>query len=183
MATTRLFGLNVCIKVSPFGSSINESVKQVFASAILDAILDKAGADKASISTVRFQPKGALTLSWTSTTESLLQSYSEIGHVVCVQKRIQSRIEVRQDNEGVQQPYWYLASTAEGLDAVDGVQWHPAHHKKKNTMMARFLAVLTSRLLACCGRTSGVPSGDWILCRFRCRLRSELDVEPGALLL
>ncbi|GIX76869.1 hypothetical protein CDAR_387181 [Caerostris darwini] len=80
----------------------------------------------------RFQPKGALTLSWASTTESLLQRYSEIGHVVCVQKRIQSRVEVRQDNEGVQQPYGYLASTAEGLDAVDGVQWHPAHHEEEH---------------------------------------------------
>lgn len=66
------------------------------------------------------------------------------------------------------------------LTVYKGIQ----HTMKKTTIMARFLAVLTSRLLACwmaglVAAGESMESGDCRRCSCLCRLRSELDVDPG----
>lgn len=64
--------------------------------------------------------------------EQSQQSASEVFQVVCVQKRVDRRIEMRKNDAEVNHRFVDEALLAESVDAVDGVERDPADHKKRD---------------------------------------------------
>lgn len=58
------------------------------------------------------------------------KSATEVFEMICVQQRIDCRVEMREDDAEVNHILVDEALSAECIDAVDGVEWKPADHEE-----------------------------------------------------
>lgn len=64
--------------------------------------------------------------------DQCLQCRTEVLQVIGVQQRISGRIQVRQNDREQRQLPGNVAVRTECLDAIYGVEWHPAEHEEQH---------------------------------------------------
>lgn len=62
--------------------------------------------------------------------EEPLKGLPEVLHPVGVQEGIQRRVQVRQNDERIEDPLGRIAMCTEGLHAIERVQREPAYHEE-----------------------------------------------------